>query len=61
LIPSVQNTLLVTLLSTNIKIKIYRIITLFVATYACATWSLRVRKEYRLRVFEKGAEGSIWA
>jgi hypothetical protein len=49
----VQNTLPVTLLFINISIKIYRIITLFVAIYGCTTWSLRVRKEYRLRVFEK--------
>jgi len=40
-------------LSTNIKIKIYRIITLFVVIYGCATSSLTVRKEYSLRMFEK--------
>jgi hypothetical protein len=35
------------------KIKIYRIITLFVVIYGCATLSLTVRQEYRLRVFER--------
>jgi hypothetical protein len=34
------------------KIKIYRTIILLVALYGCETWSLTLRKEYRLRVFE---------
>jgi hypothetical protein len=38
------------LLSTNKKIKIYRIIILPVVL--CETWSLTLRKEHRLRVFE---------
>jgi len=49
----VQNTLPVTLFSTNIQIKIYRIITLFFVIYRCANLSLTVRQVYRLRVFEK--------
>jgi len=40
------------LLSKNIKIKIYRIIILFVVVYGCETWSLTLREERRLRVFE---------
>jgi len=40
-----------TLLSKN-KIKIYRTIILHVVTYGCETWSLTVREEHRLRVFE---------
>jgi len=33
------------------KIKIYRTIILPVVLYGCETWSLRLRKERRLRVF----------
>jgi len=40
------------LLSKNIKIKIYRSIILRVVLYGCETWSLTLRKERRLRVFE---------
>jgi len=40
------------LLSKNIKIKIYRTIILHVVSYGCETWSLKLRKERRLRVFE---------
>ena len=39
-------------LSKNIKIKIYRIIILFVVLYGCETWSLTLGEEGRLRVFE---------
>jgi len=40
------------LLSKNLKIKIYRTIILPVVLYGCATWSLTLREERRLRVFE---------
>jgi hypothetical protein len=40
------------LLSTNIKVKIYRTIILPVDLYGCETWSLTLREERRLRVFE---------
>ena len=40
------------LLSKNLKIKIYRTITLPVVLYGCETWSLTLRVELRLRVFE---------
>jgi len=40
------------LLSKNIKIKIYRTIMLSDVVYGCETLSLTVRKERRLRVFE---------
>ena len=36
----------------NVNIKIYRIITLTVVVYGCETWSLRLREEFGLRVFE---------
>ena len=40
------------MLSKNIKIKIYRIIILPVVLYGCESWSLTLREERRLRVFE---------
>jgi hypothetical protein len=39
-------------LSRNLKLKIYRTIILPVVLYACETWSLTLREEHRLRVFE---------
>ena len=40
------------LLSKNLKIKIYKTIILPVVLYGCETWSLTLREESRLRVFE---------
>jgi len=40
------------LLSKNLKIKIYRTIILPVVLYGCEIWPLTVREERRLRVFE---------
>ena len=40
------------LLSMNVKIKIYRTIILPVVLYGCETWSLTFGEEHRLRVFE---------
>ena len=40
------------LLSKKLKIKIYKIIILPVVLYGCETWSLTIREECRLRVFE---------
>jgi hypothetical protein len=40
------------LLSKNIYIKIYRTIILPVVLDGCETWSLTLREEHRLRVFE---------
>ena len=40
------------LLSKNLKIKIYRTIIQPVVLYGCETWSLTLREERRLRVFE---------
>jgi hypothetical protein len=40
------------LLSKNTKIKIYTSIILSVVLYGCETWSLTLREEHRLRVFE---------
>jgi hypothetical protein len=49
---SVQNLLYSSLLSNSIKIKIYRTIILPVVLYGCETWSLTLREECRLRVYE---------
>jgi len=48
---SVQNFMSSSLLSKNIKIKIYRTIILPAILYGCETWSLTLREERRLRVF----------
>jgi len=40
------------LLFKNLKIKIYRTIILPVVLYGCETWSLILREERKLRVFE---------
>jgi hypothetical protein len=49
---SVQNLLSSSLLSKNLKIKIYRTIIMPLVLYGCETWSLILRGECRLRVFE---------
>jgi len=48
----VQNLLSSGLLSKNLKIKIYRTIVLSVILYGCETWSLTLREERKLGVFE---------
>ena len=48
----VQNLLSSSLLSKNLKIKTYRNIILPVVLYGCETWSLTLREERRLKVFE---------
>jgi len=40
------------LLYKNLKIKIYRIVILPVVLYGCETWSLTLREERKLKVFE---------
>ena len=47
-----QNFLSSSLLSKNLKIKIYRTIILPVVLYGCETWSLTLKEERRLRVSE---------
>jgi hypothetical protein len=49
---SVQNILPPHLLSKNVKIRIYKTVILSVVLYGCEKWSLTLREEYRLRVFE---------
>ena len=47
-----QNLLSSSLLSKNLKIKIYRNIILPAVLYGSETWSLTLREESRLRVFQ---------
>jgi hypothetical protein len=49
---SVQNLLSSCVLSKNVKDRIYKTIILPVVLYGCETWSLILREEYKLRVFE---------
>jgi hypothetical protein len=47
-----ENVLFVSLLSKYLKVTVYKIILLPVDVYGCETWSLILREESRLRVFE---------
>jgi hypothetical protein len=49
---SIQNLLSSRLLPKNIKIRIYKTIILSVALYGCETWSLILRGEHTMRIFE---------
>jgi hypothetical protein len=49
---SVQNLLSTRLLSKNLKIKIYRNIILPVVLYGCEEWSVTLREERRVKLFE---------
>ena len=57
---SVQNLFSSSLLSKNSRIKLYRIIILPVVLYGCETWSLTLREERRLRVFENRVSRRIF-
>jgi hypothetical protein len=48
----VQSLLSSHLLSRNLQVKIYKTIILPVVLYGCETWSLTLKEEHRLRVFE---------
>jgi hypothetical protein len=49
----VQSLLSSRLLSSNAKVNIYKTIILPVVLYGCETWSLTLREEHTLRMFEK--------
>ncbi|KAJ4443185.1 hypothetical protein ANN_04835 [Periplaneta americana] len=49
---SVETLLSSSLLSKNLKIRIYKTVILPVVLYGCETWTLTLREEQRLRVFE---------
>ncbi|KAJ4435849.1 hypothetical protein ANN_18468 [Periplaneta americana] len=49
---SVEKLLSSCLLSKNLKVRIYKTVILLVVLYGCETWTLTLREEQRLRVFE---------
>jgi hypothetical protein len=49
---SVQNLLSSRLLLKNVKVRIHKTVILPVVLYGCETWSLTLREELKLRVFE---------
>jgi hypothetical protein len=49
---SVQNLLSFCLISRKLKIKIHKTVIFPVVLHGCETWSLTLREEHRLRVFE---------
>ncbi|KAJ4435638.1 hypothetical protein ANN_18254 [Periplaneta americana] len=49
---SVEKLLSSSLLSKNLKVRIYKTVILPVVLYGCETWTLTLREEHRLRVFE---------
>jgi hypothetical protein len=53
---SVQNLLSSRLISKTLQIKMYKTVILLVVLYGCEIWSLTLREEHRLRVFEE----DIW-
>jgi hypothetical protein len=55
-----QNPLSSSLVSTNVKIKVYRNIILPVVLCGCETWSPTVREKRRLTVFENRVLGRIF-
>jgi hypothetical protein len=57
---SVQNILSSRLISKNLKIKIYKTVILTVVLYGFETWSLTLREDHRLRVFENSVLRKIY-
>jgi hypothetical protein len=49
---SVQNLSSSHLISKTVKVKIYKTVILPFVLYGCKTWSLTLKEEHRLRVFE---------
>ncbi|KAJ4426617.1 hypothetical protein ANN_26415 [Periplaneta americana] len=49
---SVEKLLSCSLLSKNVKVRIYKTVILPVVLYGCEIWTLTLREEHRLRVFE---------
>jgi hypothetical protein len=47
-------------LSRNLKVKIYKTIILPAILCGCETWSLTLREEHRLRVFENRVQRGIF-
>ncbi|KAJ4448731.1 hypothetical protein ANN_00122 [Periplaneta americana] len=49
---SIEKLLSTSLLSKNLKVRIYKTVILPVLLYGCETWTLTLREEHRFRVFE---------
>jgi hypothetical protein len=58
--PSIQSLLSSRLLSSNLNVKIYKTTILPFDLYGRETWSVTLRKEHRLRVFENTFKENIW-
>jgi hypothetical protein len=58
---SVQNLLSSRLLSTNVKIRLYKTVILPVVPYGCETRSLTLWREHKLRVYENRVLRRIFA
>ncbi|KAJ4427353.1 hypothetical protein ANN_24973 [Periplaneta americana] len=59
---SVEKLLSSSLLSKNVKVRIYKTVILPVVLYGCETWTLTLREEQRLRMFENKVLRKIfWA
>jgi hypothetical protein len=48
-------------MSTNVKIKISKIVILLLVLYGCKTWSLTLKEEHRLRMSENSGNGKLFA
>ncbi|KAJ4446675.1 hypothetical protein ANN_13372 [Periplaneta americana] len=57
---SVEKLLSSSLLSKNLKVRIYKKVILPVVLYGCETWTLTLREEQRLRVFENKVLSKIF-
>jgi hypothetical protein len=57
---SVHNLLFFCLIYKNIKIETYRSIILPAVLYGCVTWSVTLREEHKLRVFENRVPRGIF-
>ncbi|KAJ4428000.1 hypothetical protein ANN_24013 [Periplaneta americana] len=54
---SVEKLLSSSLLSKNLKVRLYKTVILPVVLYGCETWTLTLREEHRLRMFENKVYG----
>jgi hypothetical protein len=52
LLPFGSQSSVLPLLSGGVRVKIYKTVILPVVLYGCETWSVTLREEHRLRVFE---------
>jgi hypothetical protein len=57
---SVQNLLSSPLLSKNIKLRIHKTVILPVVLYGCETWSMTLREQHRIRVYENRVRRRIF-